>query len=288
MQRPAAGRYLVDNLGWSQPDGSGYMKQLFTLLAALPLALGGCAVYVPMPAAAPQIRHRGELEATAGWSLTNRLDAAAAYSPLPHVLLRGGVSLKGQGNDPADTTTHARNHQYELGLGTYWPLGQHWLVGGLVGFGQAHALASYERDGNPQLIFFGQPPLAHHFDAHYRHYAGEVYATWQPTRASSLGLAWRLVQVRLTDVTDRGVPVLADPIVRAEPMLYYRLRPGGSEAVQLQVAFGVSQTLHYDPRTAFDGDDPVRQFRLGQSYLLVGVVLRPPLGKRLEQSQLSQ
>ena len=252
------------------------MKQLFTLIVALlATGLSGCVVYVPMQAAAPEIRHRGELEATAAWSLTNRLDAAATYAPLPHVLLRAAVSLKGQGNDPADTTTRVRNHQYELSVGTYWPLGPHWLVGGLAGYGQAHALANYERDGQLQLIYFGARPQPHHFDAHYSHYAGEVYATWQPTPASSLGVAWRMVQVRLGSVTDRGVPVQASPFWRAEPMLYYRLRPGGSAAVQLQAALGVSQTLHYNSRTALDGDDPVRQFRLNSSYLLLGVAVFP-------------
>ena len=93
----------------------------------------------------------------------------------------------------------------------------------------------------------------------------------------SLGLSYRLVQLRLTDVTDFGVPVRAAPILRAEPMLYFRLRPAADDqgVVQFQVAVGTSSTLGYYAQTANDRDDPARQFKLGRGYVSVGFAIYP-------------
>ena len=125
-------------------------------------------------------------------------------------------------------------------MGTYWPLGSHWLVGGLASFGQAHTLARYKEDGETLLFF--TPRIQHQFNATYRKYAAEAYLTWQPSPLVSTGLAYRLVQLRLTDVTDLGQSVPATSILRYEPMLFFRLRP--SELLQFQVAFGVSPKLN--------------------------------------------
>ncbi len=236
--------------------------------------LSSCAVYVPMQGAAPEIRAKGQLEVAASWSLTNRMEAAATYSPLPHLLVRAAASSKGSGGASADTSSYAKSNQYELGLGTYWPLGPHWLLGGLASFGQAHAKARYTEDGDT-FIRFG-PRISHDFDARYAKYAGETYLTWQPTGQLSLGLSYRLVQLRLTDVTDRGQPVAAGPILRGEPMLYVRLRPGARpELLQFQLALGGSRTLGYDQNSALDRDDPARQFKVGRSYVSLGVAFFP-------------
>lgn len=244
------------------------------LLTGLLAVLSGCAVYVPMQAAAPEIRAKGQLEVAANWSLTNRMDAAATYSPLPHLLVRAAASSKGSGGADADTSSYAKSNQYELGLGTYWPLGPHWLAGGLASFGQAHAKARYTEDGDTFLRF--GPRILHDFDARYAKYAGEAYLTWQPTEQLSLGLAYRLVQLRLTNVTDQGQPVITDPILRGEPMLYLRLRPGiRPELLQFQLALGGSQTLGYNQNNVLDRDDPVRQFKVGRSYVSLGVAFFP-------------
>ena len=151
---------------------------LFRLIWGL---LSGCAVYVPMQGAAPEIRGQGELEVAGSWSLTKRMEVGATYSPLPHLLVRAATSARPDAHAPGDSSSYAQNNQYELDLGTYWPLGPHWLAGGLVGFGQAHAEAHYEDDGHTLLHFSAFPRYYHQFDAIYAKYSGEAYLTWQPT-----------------------------------------------------------------------------------------------------------
>ncbi|QKG55425.1 hypothetical protein GKZ68_01480 [Hymenobacter sp. BRD128] len=250
----------------------------YCLLSGLGALLGGCSVYVPMLGAAPEIRQKGELEVTGAWSLTNRVDASATYSPLRHLLVRAAVSSKGGGHQEAnDSASFAQNNQYELNVGTYWPLGKQWLLGGLAGFGQAHSQARYTDDGDVSFNIFGyRQPIRHQFDAIYAKYSAEIYGTWQASEWVSLGLACRLVQLRLTDVTDRYVPVQAGPIVRYEPMLYLRVRPNGGP-VQCQAALGTSATFGYDGRRALDQADPARQFRLGYGYASLGIAFYPHL-----------
>lgn len=254
------------------------MTQRYALLGLGGLLLSGCSVYTPMLGAAPEIRGKGELEATAGWSLTNRFDVGATYSPVRHVLVRAAASTKGGDRSAAagDSSNYSQNNQYELAVGTYWPLGAHWLVGGLAGFGQAHSQARYAYDGSTLLSF--REPARHQFDAIYSKYFGEAYATWQPTPTLSLGLAYRVVQVRLTDVTDFGAPVQAAPILRFEPMLFCRVRPWfTNDLLQVQFAAGGSGTFGYNERTAADYTDPARQFKLSRSYVSVGLAFYPHL-----------
>ena len=252
------------------------MRYYYALSSASALLLSGCSVYTPMLGAAPETRGKGELEAIAAWSFTNRLDVGATYSPVPHLLVRAAASTKGSGRPAAanDSTTYAQTNQYELAVGTYWPLGKHWLVGGLAAFGQAHAQAQYEDDGTTLLRLGILQPQRHQFDARYRKYSGEAYVTYQPSPRISLGLAYRVVQLRLTDATDFGVPVQSAPILRSEPMFFLRVRPGLSELVQVQLAAGSSGTFGYSERTA-DRADPARQFKLGRGYLSLGLAFYP-------------
>lgn len=244
---------------------------------SLLLGLSSCAVYTPMQGAAPEIRDKGELEITGSWALTNRVDFGATYSPVRHLLVRAAASLKGGGYAAnSDSASYAQNNQYELALGTYWPLGPRWVVGGLAGFGQAHARARYVDDG--ATLFSFREPIQHQLDAVYSKYSGEVYATCQPSPLVSFGLAYRVVQLRLTDATDLGVPVVAGPILRQEPMLFFRMRPEFAQrSLQFQVALGASTTFGYNPRTAQDETDPARQFKLGRSYTSLGIALYPQL-----------
>lgn len=257
------------------------MRKQYVGIYIISLAMSGlasCSVYVPMQGAAPAIRQRGEVEVAGSWSLTNRLEAGATYSPASHLLVRAAISTKGGRHEPTDSSSYAHVNQYELAVGTYWPLGPHWLVGGLAGFGQAHAEAQYDDDGSTFIHFGNYEPHKHRFDAIYGKFSGEVYGIWQPSPVVSTGLSCRLVQLRLTDVTDWGVPVRSSPLLRAEPMFFFRVRPNsglGPSWVQLQAALGFSTTLGYDERTTPDAADPARQFKLGRSYLSVGVALYP-------------
>ncbi|MDO7888089.1 hypothetical protein [Hymenobacter cheonanensis] len=245
------------------------------------LMLGGCTVYVPMQGAAPEIRAKGEAEVAGSWSLTNRVDASATYSPLRHLLVRAATSAKG-GRPNLSDSNYLQNNQYELGIGTYWPLGEHWLVGGLASFGQAHSQARYVDDGGVKL-FSGVQAIEHQFDAIYAKYTGEVYVSYQPSEVVSLGFSYRLVQLRLTDVTDGGVPVAAGPILRSEPMFFVRFRPALKEGViQFQAAVGGSGAFAYQAQLAAGQDDPARQFTLSRSYVSVGLAFYPHLLWRLK------
>jgi len=243
---------------------------------ALLLGTSGCSVYVPMQGAAPEIRAKGEVELTGSWSLTNRVDFGATYSPVPHLLVRAATSLKGGGYSGSDSASYTQSNQYELAAGTYWPLGEHWLVGGLASFGQAHAKARYSNDG--ATLFSFRKPIRHQLDAVYHKYSGEAYAIFQPSPVVSFGLAYRVVQLRPTDVTDLGVPVSIAPILRQEPMLFFRARPDFAQrSLQFQWVLGASTTFGYNPRTANDEANPARQFKLGRSYMSVGVAFYPHL-----------
>ena len=254
------------------------------LLSSLLALLGSCTAYVPMLGAAPEIRAKGELEVSGGYSLTNRVDLAAAYSPAPHLLLYAATSLKGGGRAGADSSAFAQNNQYELAVGTYWPLGQQWLIGGLAGLGQAHVQARYEDDGSLKFELFGyRQAVPHQFDVIYAKYSAQGYLTWRPDPHLSLGISGRLVQLRLTDATDLGVPFRSGPIWRAETMFFARVRPGYDQGpVQFQLALGGSRTLGYDELTAGDQRDPARQFKLGRAYVSVGVSVFPHLLWRRE------
>jgi hypothetical protein len=73
------------------------MKYSYAVLSLGSWLLGGCSVYTPMLGAAPGLKAKGELEATAAWSLTNRLDVGATYSPVRHLLVRAAAITKGGG-----------------------------------------------------------------------------------------------------------------------------------------------------------------------------------------------
>jgi hypothetical protein len=252
------------------------MSYRYVLSGIGTLLLNGCSVYVPMQGAAPDIRGKGELEVAGSWSLTNRLEAGATYSPARHVLVRAATSLKPALRATDGTGKYAQVNQYQLAAGTYWPLGRRGLVGGLVAFGQTHAKARYVNDDEDGYTIYPQAPtnfVQHQFDAIYSKYSGEAYGSWQLSPRLSLGLSYRVVQVRLTDVTDAGVPVRASPILRYESMLFCRLRPlGQAGAVQVQAASGWSSVFG---SITGDGFDPARQFRLNRSYLSLGLAFYP-------------
>lgn len=64
------------------------------------------------------------------------------------MLLRAAFSTKGSRPRPgAASTGYARLNQTAVALGTYWPLGAKWLVGGLVSTGQARPDALFRGDG---------------------------------------------------------------------------------------------------------------------------------------------
>jgi hypothetical protein len=251
-------------------------RSLVLLLGWLGSALGGCVVYMPMQCAAPQITDKNQGELTASTYLNGRVEAAGTFSPAPHVLVRATYSSLGdQSQNPTQDSTYYRGHQYDVSVGTYWPLGTKWLVGGLGGFGQARSEAAYSRGGG---IF--SYPVRHEFDARYRKLFGEAYSTFQASKAFSLGAAYRITQVHFTSLTDQGTPVDLRSMNRGESMFFMRFRLGNGPTedrpVQLQAAWGTSVTFGYDKNASNATYDPrARDLLQDRGYTTIGITLFP-------------
>jgi len=248
------------------------MKTVFTLALAIgSLLLPSCVVYMPMQCAAPQITDKKQGEITASTYFNSRFDLAANYSPVRHLLVRAAYSnLRDSGRD----STYYRGHQYEFGAGTYWPLGNRWLVGGLGGFGQAHSMAGFRRTN---ILF---PSSRYDYDARYNKVFGELYGTFQASEAVSFGAAYRVTQVNFTTLTDRTTPVDLNQMTRSEPMVYFRVRlgdgPTESRPVQLQASWGTSATFGYDVadrNTYYPAG--VRDLKQSRGYTTIGITLFP-------------
>ena len=244
----------------------------FFLGACASLLLPGCVVYMPMQCAAPQITDKQQGEATISTYLNGRADIAATYSPVRHLLVRAAYSNL---RDNSLDTTYYRGHQYDLAVGTYWRLGDQWLVGGLGGFGQAQSAAAYSRSG-----FLLGNPTRYEFDARYNKVFGELYGTLQATGTVSFGAAYRVTQVNFTRLTNLGAPVDLRNMTRSEPMVFMRVRLGDGPAedrpVQLQAAWGTSDTFGYNAkdtnRTYAPGVSDLKQSR---SYTTIGITVFP-------------
>ena len=245
-------------------------RLLILLGAGLSSFLTGCVVYMPMQCAAPQITDKHQAEITGSTYLNGRVEAAATYSPVRHLLVRAAYSNL---RDDSRDSTYYRGHQYDLGVGTYWRLGSQGLVGGLVGFGQAQTMAAYATG-----IFISSPKYV--FDARYNKVFGEVYGSFQATEAFSVGAAYRVTQVNFTRLTNVGAPVDLSRMTRSEPMVFIRVRlgkgPTEDRPVQLQTAIGLSDTFGYNPRAPNPNYSPgVSDLKQGRSYATVGITLFP-------------
>ncbi|GAB3578914.1 hypothetical protein GCM10027345_18320 [Hymenobacter daeguensis] len=226
---------------------------------------------MPMQCAAPQITDKQQGEITGSTYFNGRVEIAGTYSPVRHLLVRASYSTLG--NDSKDSTYY-RGHQYDVGLGTYWRVGDQWLVGGLAGVGQAHSAAAFNRPG---IIF---PSTHYEYDARYNKVFGELYGTYQASRAVSFGAAYRVTQVSFTSLTNQAVPIDLSQMTRSEPMFYFRVRlgdgPTESRPVQLQAAWGTSATFGYDandPGTTYSSG--VRDLKQSRGYTTLGITLFP-------------
>lgn len=237
--------------------------------------LTGCVVYQPMQCVAPPITGPRQGIVTGSTYLNGRVEAAAAYSPVRHLLVHAAYSKLADDNDRQDDSTYYRGRQYELGAGTYFNLGADVLLGGLAGFGRARSEAGYYNGGS--LLGFGTP-VRHDFDARYRKTFGEVYSAFQLSETVALGAAYRVTQIKFTTLTDRATPVDLRSMTRSEPMLFVRVRfgdgPANTRPVQLQMAFGSSSAFGKDGANA----EPLGSryaLRQGRSYTSIGLTIFP-------------
>jgi hypothetical protein len=211
-------------------------------LATLALlgGLSSCAVYRPMQCAAPALYDKGQVELAGSAYFNTRLHGAANYSPVRHLLVRAALDEKGDSND----STYARSRQYELAVGTYWPLGKQVVLGALIGAGQARSQVRYR----PIETSF---PIQYEYDARYNKLFGEAYGTWRIAPAMQLGVAYRLTHVRFTNVTNLSQPLSLTSMLRGEPLVFLRstfgFRPGAERLAYVQVGLGGSGLLRAWP-----------------------------------------
>lgn len=248
-------------------------KQLLHALGALTiLLLPSCVVYMPMQCAAPQITAKNQSEVTVSSYLNGRFDIAGTYSPVQHLLVRAAYS--GLSADTVRNNEYYCGQQYDLGLGTYWRMGDKGLVGALGGFGKAQTQTAYSSSG------FLSRVTQSRYDLRYNKLFGEIYGTFQANNFFSTGGACRVTQLNFSTLTYDNKPMELKAMTRIEPMGFVRLRVGkGSfedRAVQFQVAIGASSTAGYNENDRnVILPDGVYNLKQSRYYTTVGVTLFP-------------
>lgn len=157
---------------------------------SLLLSCAACSVYTPMTPHAPLIRAEGEGEVSFHLQGTGRAELQAAYSPCKSLLLltaatgRPDLSLNVQGEKDGFQTL-----QYELGLGTYFPMGERWSGQLTGGFGGAQVQRIVTRG------FGGQD-----YKARYQKYFGQLSFNQQVRRHGN-GFGYRLAVVDFSQLS---------------------------------------------------------------------------------------
>jgi hypothetical protein len=243
----------------------------FGTFAILGLALlSSCAVYVPTIPSTPLVTKKGEVEVTGGIRSLSSVEASAAWSPAPHLLLTGETALQASNGSETrnGTTTNYRNvhRQASLGLGTYRLLGQEQAIylAAVGGLGMASANV-YDPNLSPIGLFSG--PLVH-YEAHYLRYYGQVYVARQTPRVN-YGASLRSTFVDYSRLQRDGATLASLNRVFLEPTLFVRV---GRRALQWQTTVGFSAPLN-PSRSHPD------HANLAPSSMLIGtgVVFRPAL-----------
>lgn len=84
------------------------MKKCLLVLFACTTTVwfSGCAVYMPIQCAAPQITDKNQTELTGSNYFNSRLEGAVAYSPVRHLLVRAVYSGLLANSKSTDSTTY--------------------------------------------------------------------------------------------------------------------------------------------------------------------------------------
>ncbi|MBC6612731.1 hypothetical protein H8B15_17545 [Hymenobacter sp. BT507] len=241
------------------------------------VSLSGCVLYTPLRPSAPMLREKGQAEVGGGTYLfSGRLEGSAAYSPVRHVVVRTAGALR---TDKRDTATYSRTRQLEVGTGTYWALGQRWLVGGSMGYGWGHSSRGYQ-DESYLGIFRRDSTITYQYDARYGKPFGDVFVAYEDG-PFTMGMAYRLSQVRFTTLTNNGQPIRLRRMTRNEPMLFMRFgnRQGVLQWAQLQLTLSSSWSADLVRRSAPVGP-LLTDVKAGNLFTSIGIVVYPHRFKR--------
>lgn len=204
---------------------------LTSALAALLFGAGSCTVYAPMQPIMPLVAAVGQAEASANIQPNGRVEATAAYSPAPHLLLTAG----GTACPKLGTSTFLVTRQYELGMGGYLPLGPRWLLSGLGGYGQAVSNRGYYDLG----FNFGLSTHREYSARYSKLFVQGGIAHVGPKVA--YGFTYRLTQVNFSTLTDSQLGELPLPqMLRHEASFFLRNALGSSGRWESQIVLGLS------------------------------------------------
>ena len=229
--------------------------------------LGSCAVYRPMQCAAPALYGKGQVELAGSCYFNKRLHGSVNYSPVRHVLVRAALD----GKADSDDSTYTRSQQYELAVGTYWPVGEQVVLGALVGAGQARSQVRYR----PIETSFS---TQYEYATRYNKLFGEAYGTWQLAPALQIGVAYRLTQVQFISLTNLGQPLRLTAMLRGEPLVFARstfaFRPGAERLAYVQMGLGGSALLRAWPGQL---SGPESNLLASNTYLTIGLGFFPSM-----------
>ena len=216
------------------------LKGKSILGGALGVLLTSCSVYAPLQPSAPMLHDKGQAEVTGSVYLSSRLEGSVAYSPARHVLVRAAGGL--QPDKRKDT--YFRIQQVEVGAGTYRALSERWLVGGLGGYGRGQSSRRFTRTDEQRFALDTITTYA--YAARFHKIFGEAFVAYEDD-GFTMGLAYRLSQVRFSSLTNNGQPLKLQRMTRSEPMFFMRFgdRQGVFEWAQLQLGISTSWSPDY-------------------------------------------
>ena len=140
------------------------------------------------------LRAAGEGEASLQLQASLRPELQVAYSPLNHLMVLASGTWRPSISWPnAEESDNFRTAQYEVGAGTYWPLGPRWLASATLGTGAAQGQRTVTEFGI--LLAFSND-----YAARYRKNFGQLGLSYQNEHAA-VGLTYRLTQVSFQSLT---------------------------------------------------------------------------------------
>ncbi len=221
----------------------------------------------------PLLRAPGQAEAAASLQPIGRLEATAAYVPVRHVLLTAGGTLCPK----LGTNNFLVSRQYEVGGGSYLPLGTSWLLNGLGGYGQA-----VNNRGYHDLSFILSSTYSE-YKARYDKLFAQVGLA-KRFAGTSIGCTYRLTRVRFSMLEDVSLgPLPLSKMLRHEALFFVRYGRDDSSRSRWEalatMGLSVSGTPRLDDSQGYPtygaAEYQANRNLLPAFYASLGIVYRP-------------
>jgi hypothetical protein len=228
------------------------------LLAALAAALSltGCAVYTPLQPTLPSIRNAGEVEFRGSIQPASlRPEASVTYSPAKHALVSVAGSWRPQ-LKWGDTSLF-RTKALEVGGGGYLPVGPHWTLSGLGGFGWGATDRSVS-DGSIILSYHSN------YYSRYNTRFGQVGMMFSYNRFK-LGLGYRLTQLRFDELRTDELALPLETQLRHAPFFTACWELGKGEVRRWQLEVSGSLALARSYKGSSDSSDDTQAYLINMN-----------------------